>query len=200
MYLYIYDKYGMDDERKSSEELLSKALSIYFKEMGESLPEDLRILRTQNGKPYIYPDINIYFSISHSDNIWVCLMGNQNVGADVQWEKPAKIDKIASRYFTDVDAKYVETHGVEGFFDMWTVKEALAKFLGSTITGTMGKYSVSDGEELSKSLKIDGTTVWADLIKNNIKDAKEVSEIDAEGLHLGYVAERKERIWMRRIK
>ncbi|MCI8285178.1 MAG: 4'-phosphopantetheinyl transferase superfamily protein [Firmicutes bacterium] len=75
----------------------------------EYLPENLRILRTKAGKPYLadYPDV--YFSISHTRNIWICAVDSEPMGIDCEKLERRLSDpmKMAERYFTKQEVFYL---------------------------------------------------------------------------------------------
>jgi 4'-phosphopantetheinyl transferase len=177
MYLFGFDAY---DEKKgpSSEELLMGSLEIYLAENEMTLPEDPVISRSDAGKPY-FENVDVDFSISHTGRIWMCAMGKGNVGLDVQIVKYIEYLSVADRYFLPEEVRYIReryavrhaaehgccsdeeghihTHinekaGREAFFDIWTIKEALAKYNGTSIFREMKRTQTVRDDEM-----IDGT-------------------------------------------
>ena len=128
--------------RKSLQEFLRKnAVTTAVRDSGFAPGKvevgDIEICRTEKGKPYL-PEIPVEFSVSHTGDLWVCLMseGNGPVGVDIQQVKPYSYEKIAARYYTENEQGYVAQNGADGFFEIWTRKEAYAKYTGQGI----GKY------------------------------------------------------------
>lgn len=119
------------EERKL---LLKKAMLSYG--IDSECFSRAQILRTAMGKPY-FENLNIHFNISHSQDIWACLIGPGCCGLDVQYIKPCNFGKIAGRFFSCAENEYVRHHGLVGFFDIWARKEAYGKYTGE---GFFGKY------------------------------------------------------------
>lgn len=77
---------------------------------------------TKNGKPYF--DNNLYFSISHKDNITVLIINNSEVGIDI--EKIKDYDKAILKYFfTEEEQEYIKTN--KDFYEIYTLKESYIK-------------------------------------------------------------------------
>lgn len=143
MELYVFENYkGLFPELEGSEltdQLIKEALIEHGAEMNE-------VLRTAKGKPYV--DGEIFISVSHSENHFVCLIGEKNVGVDIQKERNANITKISSRYFTDNECEYVRNAGAEGFFRLWTRKEAYCKYTGLGLEEILKGTSVLEREDV----------------------------------------------------
>lgn len=147
MYLYVYDTYtGGSDRRQKSENLMRSCAEKYIIE--EKVPSECisgEILRTPKGKPY-FKEIPVEFSVSHTGTLWVCLMGKETVGVDVQQMRRCRYDRIADRYYTQDEQEYVKQMGEEGFFQIWVRKEAYAKYTGEGLTEAMKEFStLKDG-------------------------------------------------------
>ncbi|MDO4545998.1 MAG: 4'-phosphopantetheinyl transferase superfamily protein [Bacillota bacterium] len=102
-------------------------------------PADMRILRTEKGKPYL-PGEGVsapYVSVSHSGSHFVCLIADLPVGVDLQHERNVDVMKISQRYFTREEQRYLKEGGggcrdeKKKFFILWTRKEALSKYRGT---------------------------------------------------------------------
>lgn len=144
MYLYVYEGYrGGKDGQKRTEELVRSAARQYIIEEGIRMgPSSGKILRTPKGKPY-FEDVPLEFSVSHTGDLWVCLIsdGQSPVGVDVQLIRPCHSDKVAKRYYTDDEQEFVSAMGETGFFQIWTRKEAYAKYTGEGLSGQMASFS-----------------------------------------------------------
>ena len=99
----------------------------------------------EHGKPYFreYPDI--HFSISHSEDYVLVAMSEGNIGADVQLIKERRVD-IASRFFHHNEIQYLNCtdNEREGFFRIWTLKEAYIKYTGRGMSEGLNTFSVVD--------------------------------------------------------
>jgi len=146
MIIYIFEGYkGKKHPDHQTDELVRKSLYLYIKEKVVPVTEkeafytkdsvaikkehSQKIVRNSGGKP-CFKDLPYEFSISHTKDIWACIMGNQPVGLDIQVMRKARYENIADRYFMPHEAEYVRKNGPEGFMDLWVRKEAFLKYLG----------------------------------------------------------------------
>ena len=122
-----------------------RLLRFVLSAAGARRAEDALLLRTPKGKPYL-EDADVYFSISHSGDIWACLAGPSCCGLDIQIIRPCNYEKIAGRFFSAAEREYVAARGraareaggedavarglAEGFFTIWTRREAWGKYVG----------------------------------------------------------------------
>ncbi len=124
MNLYIYKGVGNNEDK--GKELINIALKNYTGDNNVRLS----IKRTESGKPY-FSNLNINFSVSHSNDVWACLMADFNVGLDIQEERTVAYEKISKRFFVKDEYEYIREKGKEAFFDIWTGKEAFVKYTGN---------------------------------------------------------------------
>ena len=96
-----------------SNSLLCRAVAAYG--IPRERAEALSLLRTEKGKPF-FKDSDIYFNISHSRNIWACLVGRSCCGLDIQYIRPCSYQKLAGRFFSETEQQYVSEKGIDGFF------------------------------------------------------------------------------------
>ena len=109
------------------------------------------VKRTEKGKPYVEAEKgmrDIYVSVSHSGDCFACLIDHRPVGIDIQQERPAAVKKIADRYFTEAERRYVEREGESGFFRIWTRKEAYAKLTGAGMEEILRGTEVIDRSDV----------------------------------------------------
>ncbi len=105
----------------------------------------------ENGKPYLaeYPDI--YFGLSHSGTVVVCLIAGQEVGVDIQ--KYVKIkENLAKRFFTKEENAFLEKIKVkqgieskeyeEAFFRFWSIKESYIKYTGRGMKQGLNTFDI----------------------------------------------------------
>ena len=158
MKLYISSDYVPKGETGiNTEKLVMKALKAFGMEEGspgETMPV---IVRSEFGKP-MFDRGGIHFSVSHSENLWVCLMAREPVGVDIQKnKKSARWHKVSKRFFTQEETAFVEKKGQDAFWKIWVMKEAYIKYLGTTLATGIGNYSMVSSGELCK--EINGTTL-----------------------------------------
>lgn len=134
--MYWYKKISIDKNISKSEQnkkihkaaynLLEEKLikSFHFKK------EDLKYKYGSMGKPYL-ENSSLYFSISHCNNIVVCIISKRNVGIDIEDIK--KVNKfVVKKSLTELELSKLASlnNKEEYFFRIWTLKEALLKVNG----------------------------------------------------------------------
>lgn len=182
MYLYLYHGEAEEQEKaqiqKTSsrgELLVRKAFEDYrtrqrneTENAGFDLaavdPEQIRIFRTEKGKPYFSMDDEgtellhpVQYSVSHSGDWWGCLMAEEAVGFDLEvYRDRVNYEKIAKRFFAGEEYKYVQKHGLTGFFELWVRKEAFVKYLGIGLSLGMNRFSVVKDGRLAEKTAVSG--------------------------------------------
>lgn len=128
-------------EERLREELLLVTVRQFCPRL-KDLP--LSICRGEKGKPYLVDEITGLplkdpgFSISHSGNKWACVVSHGTCGLDLQELRPVPYEKLAERYFYPEEARYIKEVGLQGFYQLWIRREALAKYTG---LGFFGMFS-----------------------------------------------------------
>lgn len=107
------------------------------------------ILRTENGKPYVYGD-PVFFSISHSKNRAVIALSDSSVGVDME-VLPRKIPESVISRFTDRERAEINGNGRK-FLENWTAKEAFVKMKGGKIFDLISRL-----EYAGNTVFLDGT-------------------------------------------
>lgn len=166
-FTHVMKIYVIEDYRNSHEELTGSRLtdelikeSLYqygFDGYEEIVPD---IYRTSKGKPYTNVTKNgqqVHLSVSHSGSCFACILSEVPVGIDIQQIRRANIDKLSRRYFTQEEQHYVREHGEDGFFRLWTRKEAYAKLTGLGLEEIMRKTAVLNRKDIEfTDFRIDG--------------------------------------------
>ena len=151
MYLYVYEGFcGGTDRQHQTEELVVKAAEAFAEETNLKLGDMSReILRAEKGKPH-FKELPLQFSVSHTEDLWVCLIsdGENPVGVDIQKIKETRQERIAERYFTDEEKEYLNEKRECAFFEIWTRKEAYAKYTGRGLTKELAEISTLDNDEV----------------------------------------------------
>lgn len=154
--LFVLRNEDINSRKGRGERLIKHAALSY------GVPEQMlrveRICRTDMGKPF-FENLDIKFSVSHSEALWACLIGPFNCGLDVQYIKPCNYVKIAGRFFSEKEKEYVENTGIDGFFELWVRKEAFGKYTGDGFFGKMPEMVLQDGTAASRLSTDDGRTV-----------------------------------------
>lgn len=162
MNLYFYDGEKLSGD--ASEKMAVECVKAYIAEHGEpdrpllyaetgtsgpghgkpAKKSKWQVVRGAHGKPEL-PNVALEYNVSHSGILWVCIVGEEPVGIDIQEVRPADYEKIADRFFTKDELHYVELWGEDGFFDIWVRKEAYVKYLGAGFAGEgFSGFSVLD--------------------------------------------------------
>ena len=121
----------------------------------KDISEDM-IVRKQ-GKPF-FKGRPIEFSLSHSKELWAIAFSLTPCGLDVQKRVDTRIDAIAGRYFSKEEYDKVKAQGEDAFFRIWTGKEALAKYEGTSIFST--KTSLIEKAEYKRNVNINENNVY----------------------------------------
>lgn len=114
-------------------------------EATQNIKSDLKLEYLGRGKPY-FSDINLKFSISHTTKfnktngdininkskktIWGCAISDREVGFDIQFIRPVRYREITAKYFSKLEQNFVREYGMDGFFQLWTRREAFGKAVG----------------------------------------------------------------------
>ena len=168
MYIFIFKDFISGPTAKIlSHELLMQSVFSYCMENELRISDyDFTVIQDRGKKPY-FKDSDIKFNISHSENFWVCVIGKEEAGIDVQAIKDSDYEKLSERYFTDNEKKFVKENKREGFFSIWTRKEAYCKFYGKSIFNSIKTTdTVSEGELVEEIDNISFTDIdIADSVK-----------------------------------
>lgn len=151
MYLYIYEGFRGGHERQfRTDELILRAACDYMSEKGHDFSGlSTEICRTEKGKPY-FKELPLAFSVSHTDDLWVCLVSDRekSVGVDIQQMRKARFQRIAGIYFTEDEMELMDKDEEKNFFAIWTRKEAYAKYTGEGLTKKLSEVSTINNSEV----------------------------------------------------
>lgn len=101
----------------------------------------LKIGRNSHGKPYFESLHNFYFNVSHSDDLTVIAVSDQNIGIDAEKLRTPNL-KVAKRFCEDEYAYINKNPSPTAFFEIWTKKEAYLKYTGEGLHGRLNSFSV----------------------------------------------------------
>ncbi len=145
----IFVRQGRYEKGDAAFPMIRKAVLCFAEENGtepkafDDLPA---VRRTDKGRPYLdwpgHDDVDI--SVSHSGDLWVCLVSKGRCGVDLQTVRDKVSPGTVDRYYTAGEREYTRKGGHGAFFDIWVRREALGKYGGH---GFFGKYpdSAPDG-------------------------------------------------------
>lgn len=135
--------------------LYAEALSriIACNDLGVSNTE-ITFLRNWYGKPYIKEFPKYHFNISHTSNIIVIVISNNEIGVDIEKIRNADL-RIAKRFFTKDEQEYILENSLvqnNRFYEVWTKKEAYMKYVGKGLHMPLNSFNVFD-RNISEKLK-----------------------------------------------
>ena len=149
------DRFRFEDDKKRTVtgEMLAR---LAIAEWCSVNPESIKIGEGKYGKPYAVNQ-NVKFNISHSGDLVVCAVDSQSVGIDIEQIRPLNLS-VAKHFCapdeliyifnhepTDTDFVYSEDQDILlRFFEIWTIKEAIGKCLGSGIVSYDGNTHISN--------------------------------------------------------
>ena len=110
--------------------------------------EFFEIVYNENGKPFCANVSGIYFNISHSATKVAAVVCKQEIGIDIEIIRPVNL-KLAKRICTYDELVYIfgkkpsesdfetekDAECIRRFLEVWTLKEAYLKCVGTGITG-----------------------------------------------------------------
>lgn len=105
----------------------------------------------------LYPFLSLEKSL-HGDEMIVIAISDKPVGLDIERIRKADF-RIAKRFFSEMENKYINestSKQNERFFEIWTKKEAYAKYNGSGLLKCLSSLDVIENRKIYKTLKIKG--------------------------------------------
>ena len=79
-----------------------------FAEITEPIQVKYRTAR--GGKPY-FAKLRLYFNLSHSGDYCMCAVSDEEIGVDIQQQRPAEERKLAKRFFAEQELARVAVSG-----------------------------------------------------------------------------------------
>lgn len=138
-----------------------------------------RIITGKYGKPFL-ADGKFSFSVTHSGRYYILAACADNIGIDLQlYNQPRDYMKIASRWFNDRENALLKAmpdyNREEMFYEIWSRKEAYAKFTGKGISALKDIPTVKNGElcdKLATGQFVNMEKILSPLFKNEKFKAK----------------------------
>lgn len=112
-------------------------------------PESIVFRKNEYGKPYAV-DLPVYFNISHSGDMVVCAVSEREIGTDI--EKIRSINARTAEKFAGLQELEYIKNSDNGFFEIWTLKEAYFKCIGTGLSSYIKNVSFNiEGSKISCS-------------------------------------------------
>lgn len=129
-----YRKQKIDRLNRQKDKILSLGAEILLRKvLEENGIGGYEITVSGCGKPYI-KDCNVFFSLSHSGDMVMCAISQNEVGCDIQKIKEVDL-RLAERFYSKEEYETVmretdEFKKQDMFLRIWTLKESLIKVAG----------------------------------------------------------------------
>ena len=104
----------------------------------------------EKGKPE-FSDLPLFFSLSHSGIYSACVVSDNAVGLDIEFEQQNN-EKIAERFFLKHEKERISLAADKSsaFSKIWTAKESALKLLGTGLSKRLSSVGVFDDYVLSE--------------------------------------------------
>ncbi|MCF6514667.1 4'-phosphopantetheinyl transferase superfamily protein [Lactobacillus sp. S2-2] len=133
-YKKYYLKLNINQDNKKQQKLVGRVLLSELLNLPvNELINDKIVNFDKLGRPII-DNNNLFFSISHSHELVVVVVSDEEIGVDLEMIRPFSFNKI-KKAFTDNEIDYLKENPSKTL-TLWTIKEAVLKLLG---VGLMGR-------------------------------------------------------------
>lgn len=106
--------------------------------------QDIVFGTKEKGKPFAV-NAETEFSISHSGNMVACAVSDKEIGIDI--EKIRDVNpRATAKFATDSEINYINSDS-DGFFKIWTLKEAYFKCIGTGLGSDIKSVSFDINKE-----------------------------------------------------
>ncbi|OBZ19616.1 hypothetical protein A8L34_06520 [Bacillus sp. FJAT-27264] len=125
--------------------------------------QEIHFQKNEYGKPHLEGKESFSFNVSHSGK-WVSVIyGTGRLGVDIEEIRPIDLT-IAERFFSDEEYEDLmlrpEEARTDYFYEIWTLKEAYVKALGSGLSHPLTSFSVRKHPDGSVGLSPDAGTYY----------------------------------------
>ena len=105
--------------------------------------EKIEFALSASGKPFAV-NCRACFNISHSGDHVICAVSDKEIGIDIEKIRPIN-PKIAEKFACDDELDYIHSNET-GFFEIWTLKEAYFKCIGTGLGANIKSVSFKISE------------------------------------------------------
>ncbi len=163
--------YGMK-KRALEHELGKELLHVGLKDLygiGLEAQDQPAILKGEHGKPYLEDFPYIHYNISHTDGMAACVIGDRELGIDVERIRPFR-ENVLRKVFSDSERLRMEELPEEErsqyFFRLWTLKESYLKAMGLGITVPLTSISFEWKKDSPLvCCSISGVSFWQTMVE-----------------------------------
>ena len=122
---------------------------ILTKYLPELWAPPLRFRYNKYGKPHLSYNFPLQFNLSNSRSMALYVVAmDREVGIDVEYiKKDIHVDRIAKRFFSPEESTVLQKLPVEekleGFYRLWTLKEAYIKAIGHGLSFPLNRFTTN---------------------------------------------------------
>lgn len=116
---------------------------------------------TEKGKPFL-PNHDYYFSLSHSGRFGICGFSQEPIGCDIERMRE-KLPKVANIFSKEEEKTFLSLDDMEKrqfFFQVWTSKESVTKWMGVGIGYPFYSFSVMNERHIRNSVIMENKTLF----------------------------------------
>ncbi|MBW5802566.1 4'-phosphopantetheinyl transferase superfamily protein [Coxiella endosymbiont of Ornithodoros amblus] len=155
------DRFMQSEHRRrfvTSHAALHSILVSYLPE----LKGRVRFCYNHHGKAYLKDSPSLQFNLSDSRAFALCaITRNREVGIDIEFMKPGvHAEQIAERFFSPEESQTLKElpaeARLEGFYRIWTLKEAYIKAIGQGLSFHLQKFTTDAKAEKDALLWVQG--------------------------------------------
>ncbi len=117
----------------------------------------------KNNKPYLANYNNIYFNLSHSEDMIACGISDAPLGVDIEYNDENIDLNLAKHYFFNKEYKAIinSEKPQDEFFNYWVLKESYMKYTGLGFKLALDSFEIKKNKD---EIKL--------IINNQVKDIK----------------------------
>jgi 4'-phosphopantetheinyl transferase len=136
---------------KNKSKYVSKIISDHIcrKSVSEfcGIPENKIVFsKNEYGTPFAN-GINAHFSVSHSGELVICAVSENEIGIDIEKKREIRPD-ISKKFATDSENEYIG-NDTDRLFEIWTLKEAYFKCIGTGLGADIKNVTFDvDGDKI----------------------------------------------------
>lgn len=143
-------------EKRKMQAILSEILIrvIYYNKYKLS-NKSIKFNINKGGKPFIESNNKFYFNISHSNDLIVAIIDNEDVGVDVEYIKDLSIEK-AEIFCSDYEYSLVKKEKNDNknklITYIWGLKESYMKYLGIGMVKNLRLFDVINKKNINNDV------------------------------------------------
>lgn len=129
--------YIQKNSQTSSDFFLKECLAKFL----ELNTKQIELDKHPTGQPFM-PNRRVSFSLTHSEHLMACACSlSEDVGLDLQLHRSFN-PQLFERICTPTELASLPARSAENFFDVWTIKEAALKSIGTGLAYPMDKLEI----------------------------------------------------------